>query len=667
MLKKHTMTQQNSSDEILSVERAKPNKITLKINDETYDVSMEFEQKAADAYVTETKYELETEDHFKTYYSYDDLGRLVNKSCGGLTTNYQYLTYGYNNVTYQSEILKKVEVRTSDNVLQYEYYNTFDGRGNVTRVCDGCYTKDYTYDVLDRITAEKVTNGNNVIDKYVQYSYNNNGQLLGVYDLLNDAVLKSFTYSGGKLASVTANDSTSYYSYDYYGNIQSIQTGNITETLAWIRGNFLKQKGAFTYTYNHLGVRTGKSNTTGYNVTYYNVGGKLLGDYINDGVTVTSIRYFYDITGIAGFRYNNTDYYYGKDALGNVRKIIRATDNSIVGSYEYDAFGKITNSLTSIAQMNTIRWKGYYRDDESGWYYINGRYYDPNIGQYITVSAAEELLNNVGLQSWNRYLFSYNNALSIAGNLNNINFNGIAFTPDYWLAIDWGLPSWLQYVLLPLAVISLIVVAIINPGAIPYILSAAACNAIIAFTLTFIVTGTMAAIGRMRWSKALEMSAITALNAFAFTVLTLSILTIAEAVAAATYTNALSVSQPETGVATPTASSPKTNIDNGFTEWLNKGENNYSVYKGIRKSDEVYTGITKQPISKRLAQHNRAGKNFNRLETINSNLTRNQARAIETYKILTDGTSAENIILSISRKHRYFNQAMDWAKIFLGG
>ena len=41
-------------------------------------------------------------------------------------------------------------------------------------------------------------------------------------------------------------------------------------------------------------------------------------------------------------------------------------------------------------------------------------------------------------------------------------------------------------------------------------------------------------------------------------------------------------------------------------------------------------------------------------------------RAIETYKILTDGTSAENIILSISRKHRYFNQAMDWAKIFLG-
>jgi len=50
-----------------------------------------------------------------------------------------------------------------------------------------------------------------------------------------------------------------------------------------------------------------------------------------------------------------------------------------------------------------------------------------------------------------------------------------------------------------------------------------------------------------------------------------------------------------------------------------------------------------------------------------NNLTRNQARAIETYKIINDGTSSMNKILSISKKHRYFDQAMNWAKIFIGG
>ena len=40
---------------------------------------------------------------------------------------------------------------------------------------------------------------------------------------------------------------------------------------------------------------------------------------------------------------------------------------------------------------------------------------------------------------------------------------------------------------------------------------------------------------------------------------------------------------------------------------------------------------------------------------------------IETYKILHDGTSQVNQILSIRKKHRFFNDAMEWAEIFLGG
>ncbi len=105
-----------------------------------------------------------------------------------------------------------------------------------------------------------------------------------------------------------------------------------------------------------------------------------------------------------------------------------------------------------------------------------------------------------------------------------------------------------------------------------------------------------------------------------------------------------------------------------FVEWLNKGEANNTVYKAFdANNQEVYTGITRQSLKRRYPQHIRSGKQFNDLKPLYEGLTRNQARSIETYKILTDGTSQVNKILSISKKHRFFEEAMMWAKTFIGG
>ena len=108
-------------------------------------------------------------------------------------------------------------------------------------------------------------------------------------------------------------------------------------------------------------------------------------------------------------------------------------------------------------------------------------------------------------------------------------------------------------------------------------------------------------------------------------------------------------------------------VDDGFEEWLNKGAADNSVYKGMVGNEEVYTGITKQSLPQRLVQHRRSGKPFTDLIKTYGDLTRNQARAIETYLIQTDGLSQMNKILSISRKHRYYAQAMSWAKFMIGG
>ena len=103
----------------------------------------------------------------------------------------------------------------------------------------------------------------------------------------------------------------------------------------------------------------------------------------------------------------------------------------------------------------------------------------------------------------------------------------------------------------------------------------------------------------------------------------------------------------------------------GFDTWLNKGEANNKVYFGIKDNEPQYTGITKQNLEARLQQHNTNGKGFSNLRGVDSGLTRNQARSIEQYYI-ENGPNDLNKINSISPDNKYYNDAMNWAKNYLG-
>jgi len=95
-----------------------------------------------------------------------------------------------------------------------------------------------------------------------------------------------------------------------------------------------------------------------------------------------------------------------------------------------------------------------------------------------------------------------------------------------------------------------------------------------------------------------------------------------------------------------------------------KGASNKSVYFGVEGDEYVYTGITRQNLLVRLAQHIRSGKHFEALDEIVSQVTRNQARSIEQY-FIENGPSLYNKINSISPAFRYYNEAMEWARVFL--
>ena len=97
------------------------------------------------------------------------------------------------------------------------------------------------------------------------------------------------------------------------------------------------------------------------------------------------IYFQYDTGGMPiGMLYNDRQYYYVTNQFGDVIAIIDE-DGYIVCEYVYGDWGEIldiTGDL-EIAEANPLRYRGYYYDNETGYYYLQSRYYDPNICRFI--------------------------------------------------------------------------------------------------------------------------------------------------------------------------------------------------------------------------------------------------------------------------------------------
>ena len=65
-----------------------------------------------------------------------------------------------------------------------------------------------------------------------------------------------------------------------------------------------------------------------------------------------------------------------------------------------------------IAHVNPIRYRGYYYDNETGFYYLQSRYYDPAICRFINADKVNELGANSDLISINLFAYCGNNPVS---------------------------------------------------------------------------------------------------------------------------------------------------------------------------------------------------------------------------------------------------------------
>jgi len=196
-------------------------------------------------------------------------------------------------------------------------------------------------------------------------------------------------------------------SYDTIGNPEVYRNGTVdswddpvTYYMDWENGRqltYLEVWGDWqqriTYDYDADGIRTYK-NVEGITHSYVTQNGKVVRETIGSGTTAKVLDFIYDESGKPfALKYTNGTaepviYYYVLNLQGDVVKLITESGTE-AASYTYTAWGEILTSSGTMASINPLRYRGYYYDTETGFYYLQSRYYDPVLHRFINADAAE--------------------------------------------------------------------------------------------------------------------------------------------------------------------------------------------------------------------------------------------------------------------------------------
>ncbi len=400
--------------------------------------------------------------------------RLVDSRVyGGTTALTRYRTYNYNpngfitkitesdiynlsnrglyTVEYDQDGIERLSSRkvTKDNIIlrreyQYDNYNlsyridsvkdyighnynktiyTYDDAGNITYITYGQENSEYNYRATVRYRYDDlnqlIREDNGLLGKTYVYYYDNSG---------NRTCRKTFNYTTGDTDPLTPESTEFYDYYEFHHDatdrisfvggysVQYDNIGNPTSyrgnTLTWNRRSLMSY-GNNTYTYNSDGIRIQKT-VNGVEHHYILNGMQIQAEVIETGKT---IYYFYDQFGVPTmFRVDEngtqTWYLYETNIQGDVIGIL-TTSGTRIATYVYDAWGRVTvsGSNLAVANLNPIRYRGYYYDSETQLYYLQSRYYDPATGRFISADGVENLGIAGTLTDKNLFAYCDNNPI----------------------------------------------------------------------------------------------------------------------------------------------------------------------------------------------------------------------------------------------------------------
>ena len=167
------------------------------------------------------------------------------------------------------------------------------------------------------------------------------------------------------------NGNTTTYVYDDQDNITEVtdSKGNVTQ-----------------YTYDQFGNETSVTDALGHKTAYeyYRYGNVTKETNTLGFSTETTYILTQDQTGQVNHLY--------QDAQGSTR-LVTDQQGSTQSIIDYDAFG---NALLSSKPDSTIkhRYVGEYLDQDSGFYHLRARDYDPKIGRFVSRDRFEGIRNN---------------------------------------------------------------------------------------------------------------------------------------------------------------------------------------------------------------------------------------------------------------------------------
>jgi RHS repeat-associated protein len=336
-------------------------------------------------------------------YNYDTTGDRTKLKLNGAT----YATYTYDAVNRMTNL--------ADSANQ-NFPHSYDAANRLTaRSAPNGVTSSYSYDDLNRLTglnhlagattlignqytyndANNINSWTNALGNHA-YSYDSNDRLTSAtnsaqpnenysYDGVGNRTTSHFSasYSYQPFNNLT-NTATASYISDSNGNLISKTDGSGTTTYLWNEENQLIQAslpGGLTvnYKYDGLGRRIQRTTSTGANERYVYDGHDVLLDlkadwsvattYLSDLGIDNKLRQTSSTAGVS---------YYLTDHLGSTAGLTDISGN-MVELIAYDSFGNSTGS-----ELTRYTYTGRELDLDTGLFYYRSRFYDPQIGRFIS-------------------------------------------------------------------------------------------------------------------------------------------------------------------------------------------------------------------------------------------------------------------------------------------
>ena len=375
---------------------------------------------------------------YKLKYVYDDEERLQSikyKDTTILTYAYSnngtiaYLDYGNGyrvSYNYEKEVLVKgIEVRQGD-ILIYNSDQTYDTIGNMTSqkhtdiltqaIPQTNMELSYTYNDRDELATVKINDQEN----YYTFAYDKNSNrtkftnpvegnspefTINDYDQIVErtSVFGKYTFEYDPAGNMThkkmfhEDNSTPFKTLEYKYNYQDQISSVLIDGVEVANYEYDTSRQRIFKNENYAGIKERK-------LYHWDNSGHIIGESnINDDNTVNAdweVVYIYNGNEKVAMVRNGKTYYFINNLQGTP-VIIADINGAIVQKMQYDSYGNLEQLLGEFG--DEINYTGKKLDKITGLYYFNQRYYDPELGRFLTHDPAG--------QAMNPYLYAGNNPL----------------------------------------------------------------------------------------------------------------------------------------------------------------------------------------------------------------------------------------------------------------